>query len=160
MKKILIIIIILFINNPLSWAQDCKRYHAKHCKFAVNNQFKYSGQSRSASFVKGQVSSFSIVAYGGRDYSFSVCGHRKLGDIQFRLLEADSKKVLYDNADDNYATMKIFTIETTTKLLIEISVEGTEDDTKQIEEDKLDDEFKKLCVGVLIEYIQTPDAGF
>ncbi len=133
---------------------DCKRYHTKKCKFNQNDVFQYSGQSRSAEFIKGQTSQFRILAYGGYDYSFSLCYEKKLGQVKFRLLEDNAgQKVLFDNSEDGYSKAKVFTIETTKKLIVEIVAEG------EAADDALSEQ-KKYCIGVLIEYMKTPGSGF
>lgn len=143
--KYLIFSILLFF--PIfAFSQDCNDYHIDNCRWA-DRTFLYSRQSKSALFKKGMSSEFSIVVYSGEEYYISVNGHRKLGDIQLRILEDDDqKKQLYDNSEFNYEKYFFFKVSKTRKLTVEIS-------TEEPEEDKNPD--KKYCVGVLIEFRET-----
>lgn len=133
-------------------AQNCKTYHAKNCKFNEKDEFQYSGQSRSAAFTIGQSSEFPLLAYGGYDYSVTLCYEKKLGDVQLKVMEEDGRKVIYDNADDSYSKRKIFTVSSTKKLIVQITVVGEKEGERN--------EKNTGCVGVLIEYMKTPNSGF
>jgi len=62
------------------------------------------------------------VLYGDRTYQISVCGKNRLGKIQFRLISDDEQRtVLYDNAVDNFKQVKLFEINSTMKVVIEIT---------------------------------------
>lgn len=129
----------------LGFGQDCTDYHQYHCLYG-DYSFFYSRQSKSALFRPGQTSELKIVAYSGEDYYVSVCAHRKFGDIRYRILEdTPEKKLIYDNADDDYAETIIFTNEVTRNLIIEVSVpKGDERDAKD-----------RRCVGVVIQFRKT-----
>ena len=141
----------IYISLLLVWlpmlvlSQDCTDYHQYHCLYG-DYTFFYSRQSKSALFRPGQTSELKIVAYSGEDYYISVCAHRKFGDIRFRILEdTPARKVIYDNAGDEYAESIIITNEVTRNLIIEVSVpEGDERTAKD-----------RRCVGVVIQFRKT-----
>lgn len=56
------------------------------------------------------------------------------------------REVIYDNSQDSYATEVTFSVETSQKLIIEITAEGGTGELG--------------CVGVLIEHMPTPKKGF
>jgi hypothetical protein len=146
MKKIILILFttILFIPATI-FSQDCTDYHQYHCIYA-DYTFFYSRQSKSALFKPGQSSELKIIAYTGEDYYIAVCAHRKFGNVRFRLLEDnDNRKVIYDNATDNYAQSLTFSNEVTRNMILEVSVpEGDEKDSND-----------RRCVGVVLEFRKT-----
>ncbi len=150
MKKFIRIFFIVLAACPaISFAQDCTDYHQYHCLYA-DYTFFYSRQSKSALFKPGQTSEIKIVAYSGEDYYVAVCAHRKFGNIRLRILEDNTnKKVIYDNAQDNYSESITFSNEVTRNLILEVSV--PEGDDKGSNE--------KRCVGVVIQFRKTGSAA-
>jgi hypothetical protein len=142
-KTISLLIIVL---APIgAFSQDCTDYHQYHCLYA-DYTFFYSRQSKSALFRQGQSSELRIVAYSGEDYYVAVCAHRKFGDIQFRILEDNpGRKVIYDNASDDYAESITFSNEVTRNLIIEVSVPEGDDKSSN----------DRRCVGVVIQFRKT-----
>ena len=141
----LYILLISLLLPVLASSQDCTDYHQYHCLYG-DYTFFYSRQSKSALFRQGQTSELKIIAYSGEDYYVSVCAHRKFGDIRFRILEDNpGRKVIYDNAADDYAEFITFANDVTRNLIIEVSVpEGDERSSKD-----------RRCVGVVIQFRKT-----
>jgi hypothetical protein len=128
-----------------SFAQDCTDYHQYHCLYA-DYTFFYSKQSKSALFKPGQTSEIKIVTYSGEDYYVAVCAHRKFGAIHFRILEDNtSRKVIYDNASDNYSESITFSNDVTRNMIIEVSVPETDAGSSN----------DRRCVGVVIQFRKT-----
>ena len=141
----LLILLFLCLKPALSVAQDCTDYHQYHCLYA-DYTFFYSKQSKSALFRQGQVSELKIIAYSGEDYYISVCAHRKFGNIRFRILEDNAeRRVIYDNADNDYNESITFSNEVTRNLIVEVSV--PEGDSSSSSE--------RRCVGVVIQFRKT-----
>jgi hypothetical protein len=155
-KSILIIITILF-TSFLSFAQpDCDRFLKKKCS-GYGDPFKFSGQTKSALFEKGQTSSFSLVTYAGYEYNVSLCSDKKLKGIFFKIRETNPEKtVLYDSSldDENYLE-KQFYVKESKKLLVEVTVPEGE---LSAEDEEYEDRIG--CVAVLIEYLKAPKKGF
>lgn len=148
MKRIILILFITLLSYPaISFGQDCTDYHQYHCLYA-DYTFFYSRQSKSALFRPGQTSEMKIITYSGEDYYVAVCAHRKFGNIHLRLLEDDAnKKVIYDNAQDNYSEFITFSNEVTRNIIIEVSVPMG--NNKEAEE--------RRCVGVVIQFRKTSE---
>ncbi len=141
----LFLILFLCLKPAFSLAQDCTDYHQYHCLYA-DYTFFYSKQSKSALFRQGQVSELKVIAYSGEDYYISVCAHRKFGNIRFRIIEDNAgRRVIYNNANDNYSEYITFTNEVTRNLILEVSV--PEGDSK--------DSNDRRCVGVVIQFRKT-----
>lgn len=129
----------------IAFTQDCTDYHQYHCLYA-DYTFFYSRQSKSALFRQGQSSELKIVAYSGEDYYLSVCAHRKFGEVNYRILEDNAgRKVIYDNAKDNYAESITFSNVVTRNLIIEVSVPEGDDKSSN----------DRRCVGIVIQFRKT-----
>ena len=73
----------------------------------------------------------------------AVCAHRKFGDIHFRILEDNpARKVIYDNATDNFSESITFSNDVTRNLIIEVSVPETDASNAN----------DRRCVGVVIQF--------
>lgn len=81
-----------------------------------------------------------------------------------RIVEEIQKELLYDNSADNYATELEFTVETTRRLILEISIPdaGGSGKSKGIStgKGKMVKSSEMGCVGILIEHMTTPKTGF
>jgi len=76
-----------------------------------------------------------------------------------KLVQERVKELLYDNSADNYATEIEFSVESTRRLTIEVSIPGsggggTGSKTKLIKSGEMG------CVGILVEHMTTPITGF
>ena len=148
-KKFSIFLTLLLFASVVGYSQDCTGYHEYHCLYA-DYTFFYSRQSKSALFQHGQTSELKIIAYGGEDYYIAVCAHRKFGNIHVRILEdTPGRKVIYDNADNDYSESVTFSNDITRNLIVEVSV--PEGDPKENSD--------RRCVGVVIEFRKTDSAN-
>jgi len=68
------------------------------------------------------------------------------------------KELLYDNSTDDYSTEIEFTVESTRRLTIEISVPNGGGEGKS--KSKLMKSSDMGCVGILVEHMPTPISGF
>ena len=88
--------------------------------------YKYNSESRSALFLKGQTSRFPLSIYNGRDYRISICWDFNLGNrLEFKIIDADTDNVLYDNSTDEFASEFEFTVAQSRDVYIQIKVPGT-----------------------------------
>lgn len=119
--------------------QNCSDYHKK-CKGAPKS-YKSSSLSRSFTLRKMKRVVIKQTLFAGRMYHISVCGRSNLGKIHIRVLNDDGKKsTLFDNATENFAGEKVFQVEATLPVLIELTAPHFFND-KQSE-----------CAGVSISY--------
>lgn len=139
-------------------AQMCSNFQKTHgCSQASEEGFIYNSQSKGGLFAKGTSSTMKVVFYSGFDYSISLCVDKMLGpDIGFKLTDAKTGEVLYDNATDNKSLHVEFTCETTRNVNIQISVPGAATSAKK----KTADPDDGACLGVLIEQKPSPKVGF
>ena len=154
LSKIFVAVVILMLPT-LTFGQHCKNFHKSFCASSPNKFFKYNGQSRSALFAKGQTSELTVVVYGKQDYAISICTEQALGDqVEWKILDAKSRDVLYSNADDGYAQTFEFSSQKTRKLILSVSIPDGETKSKKRKPEDM------ACLGLLIEHMQTPKSGF
>ena len=109
---------VLFFLSISVFSQDCSNAKNK-CK-NPDKSFKVSAASRSIKMRRGKKSRIVLNAYGGKEYFFSTYSRPKVGHLQFRIINSVTNKVLYDNSAEGLVSEKIFKMEATQKLYIEI----------------------------------------
>ncbi|MBI9063405.1 MAG: hypothetical protein JEZ14_15590 [Marinilabiliaceae bacterium] len=121
------IFFLVMILLPLSvHAQDCSKL-TKKCK-NPDNSFKVSASSRGIKMRRGKRTRIVLNVYGGREYYFSTYSRPKVGKLQFRIVDATTLKVLYDNAIEGLIDEKKFIVSATQKLYIEIAAPNWKSD--------------------------------
>lgn len=154
-----------------SMGQHCNHFHERFCSKSDNSYFKYNGQSKSALFAPGQTSELNVIVYKGQDYRISLCMDNNLGEqVIFKIYESvqvagkKEKNLLYDNAANDFSPEVEFSVETSKKLAIEISIpEGEKEGSARGVKKGKDRSTKPKemgCVGVLLEHMSTPKTGF
>ena len=68
------------------------------------------------------------------------------------------KTLLYDNSQDGFATELEFSVETTRRLIFEVSIPGSASGSAT--KSKLMKSSDMGCVGILVEHMLTPIQGF
>lgn len=144
MKNTKIFFTLIFtISSLLTYSQNCSNYHIEECQWA-DESFLYSRQSKSALYVQGMTSEFSITVYGGEEYYVSISGDKKLGKIKIRVKEDNKDKtILYDNSNYKYESYFYFKNGNSRNLIIEISSVGEKKFSKSLD---------RYCLGVLVEF--------
>lgn len=142
----------------------CWGYHKDSCPTSKNIYYRVVDDSRSALFVKGQVSRIKSIIYNGRDYRISFCHDAILGEgIIMRIIDVATENVLYDNSEDAFASAFEFTVTQTSEIYIEIEVPGS---SRMSEAEGQSDlifvrkDTEMGCIGILIEHMITPVKGF
>jgi hypothetical protein len=69
---------------------------------------------------RGKKSRIVLNAYNGRDYYFSAYSTKKAGKLQFRIIDAVSNQIIYDNSIEDLIDHKHFKVSATKKLFIEL----------------------------------------
>ncbi|MFP4025115.1 MAG: hypothetical protein ACLFVR_11385 [Thiohalospira sp.] len=149
-------LLILFFILPLKKAdaQYCDRFHeSSACRLANDGSFKPYGQSKSAMLEIKKTFEYKLVLYGEKDYKIGICTEEGFGPVHFKIVNARSKEVLYDNITDDYIESVGFTNDFTQSVIIEIIVLAEEVEP----EDAYD---TRVCVGVNIIWRKAPEIGF
>jgi len=82
-----------------------------------------------------------------------MCAKEKLFPIHYRIIDADTKEVFYDNEEDDYVEQVGFSNEQTRKIILEVTMLAEKFKPK----DMLD---SRACVGILILWRKMPKTGF
>lgn len=78
----------LFAQNPnrVEQAKESRCATKSFCEDFYGD-FDYRGQSSFGEFAPGDTLRSKIIVYSGQDYRIFACGHKDLGDIQFKIIE-------------------------------------------------------------------------
>lgn len=110
---------ILSFAGALANADDCSNTYKK-CK-SPDKSHTLSTSSRSIKLRRGKKVAIVLNVFGGKEYFFSTYLKPKVGVLQFKIISPTNNKVLYDNAAEGLCDSKVFKVESTQKLLIEVS---------------------------------------
>jgi len=142
---------LLLILSAGSFAQSCVEYHkVGDCIMDRQRGFEIYSQSKSAPITAKDTIEFNIVFYGQKDYIFSFCTHRKFYPINFKILDAETREELYDNASDNYIESLGIGFDVTKSLVIQMHVLAREATEEEIED-------YVSCIGLLLQYKNYPE---
>lgn len=137
--------LILFSATALS-AQDCVGYYnTAGCNLDRQKGYKIYSQSESAPISTKDTIEFNIVFYGQKEYIFSLCTYQDLYPINFRLIDPDTKDILYDNANDRYIESLGIGFDATRSLMVQINVLANKTPVPG-QEDVVG------CIGLLLQY--------
>ena len=160
MKYFLSILIAAMSCSLTAQQSACGQFHRKYCAFEDDSKnaekWQYNAQSKSGLFTQGMVSKLRCVIYKDMDYRISVCCETNvLGDkINYKIFDARSKELLFDNKDAEDTQVFEFQSVSTRQLIIEVMVpKGATEKEKHKATDA-------ACVGLLIEHKLTEKQGF
>jgi hypothetical protein len=149
--KLLICFLLFFIPKTGS-GQACKDFHkGDDCYVYVppDRDFKIFNQAKSLQVEIQKPVVYKIVLYGGKDYIVGACAeavfYRK---IRLRIIDGITRKVLFDNKDQDYIESFGFTVNKTQPLDMEVTVLSNEKLAAN----------SKVCVGFQILYSEHIDS--
>ncbi len=149
--RICIFLCFWFLSVPLIWSQDCSTYHeVGDCIMDRNKEYKIYSQSRSAVISATDTVEFSVVFYGQKDYICSFCTHQKFYPVNFRLIDPDTREVLYDNKDDNYIESLGVGFDVSKTIVIQVNVLARKAKPEEIKD-------YLSCIGLLLQYKNYPE---
>jgi hypothetical protein len=150
MKKIKIILILVTIFTVNSYGQDCDEFfnYSKYtnCNKCIKANYKIYLHPKHTNVGINDTLAYDIVFYGGRDYVISFCADQQYYPLHIRLLHPETKKVLYDNANDYYLESIGVGIYNTQNLIIEVIMLAD-----NLREGKLKSK-EKVCVGMILQW--------
>lgn len=125
MKKIfqLAAIVILGII-PIGVNAQCKGFAKKVCKVELD-PYIHDGNYHAAILTVGEEAELYKTFYSATDYRISVCGNDNLGDIEFKIIDAD-RNVLYTNKSQQFSRIWDFRLEASQQLKITVKVPSME----------------------------------
>jgi hypothetical protein len=133
--------------------QECTNYYKMgDCRMDLKRGYKMYSQSQNAMISPLDTLEFNIIFYGQKEYIISFCTHAKFYPVNFRLLDPNTREILYDNAQDKYIESLGIDFDATKPLILQINVIARDATPEEIE-------CHVGCVGLLIQYRQYPKAS-
>jgi hypothetical protein len=132
--------------------QVCKDFHKSddcYVYIPLDRDFKIYNQAKSLQLEIQKPVVYKIVLYGGKDYIVGACAeaiyYRKL---RLRIIDGITRKVLFDNKDQDFIESFGFTVNKTQPLDMEVTVLSDEKSAAN----------SKICVGFQILYSEHIDS--
>ncbi len=122
-----IAIVCLFLAASLTGVAQCKNFAKKICKQELA-PYIHDGNFNAAILTEGEDAELFKTFYAGQEYRISICCEESLRKVEFKVFDVD-KKLLYTNANNNYATSWDFKVEATQQLIIVVKIPSDEKNT-------------------------------
>jgi len=153
-KVIIALTIVLGTSGNLI-PQECKDFNnSRYCTIPDIQDYKQYGKSRSAYVVIHKTFKYEVVLNDKNDYKIGVCVPNGYDPVQYRIIEKETEKVIYDNSTDNYGNCVGFSVEDKPlTIIIEITVLASKFKPK-------DNNDMRTCVGVQILFQKIAKTGF
>jgi hypothetical protein len=152
-NKTLLLITLTLSLTIYSFSQECKDFHKSNdCYVYIppDKDYEIYNQARSAYAVVGKTNIYKVILFGKKDFIVGVCAEAKYyRQIWFRIIDSNTKQVLYDNKDFDYIESFGFTIERTQPLDLEVTI---------ITKDK-NPPNTKICLGIQILSAKCQEKG-
>ena len=85
---------------------------------------------------------------------------REVISKETKVVVEKQKQLLYDNSEDGFANEIEFTVESTRRLVLEVSIPGGSGGSSTGKKSKLMKSSDMGCIGILVEHMTTPVSGF
>ncbi len=122
-----IAIVSLLLGASFSGVAQCKNFAKKICKQELA-PYIHDGNFNAAILTEGEDAELFKTFYAGQEYRISICCEESLRKVEFKIFDVD-KKLLYTNANNNYATSWDFKVEATQQLIIVVKIPSDEKNT-------------------------------
>jgi hypothetical protein len=133
-KGILFIsLLALMLTLPVAVNAQCKQFAKNICKAGLE-PYQHDGNYHAALLIEGEEAELYKTFYSGREYRIGVCGASNLEALEFKVLDARTDKVLYDNSLNEYSWKWDFTLESSQQLKILVKVPVPEANIDEPEE--------------------------
>ncbi len=149
LKKVFFVIVCLFFVLSGNSFSQCKVLAKKMC-FPALSPYVQNGQLNSAKLSPGENADMQITFYSGQNYRLMVCSEGVLGDVNFKVSDADkkelfsTKKATYDQQKDKQSTKYWdFNVASTQQLIVTVEVPPSEAPNKLIPDG---------CVSILVGF--------
>lgn len=142
--KAIVKVISLFVIMVLmqtSLVAQCKSFTKNECKPKLS-PYIYNGQLNSAVLNEGDIAELMLTFYSNQDYRIVVCSAEELGNVKFRLVDAQGQEI-FSNTDHEMIDHWDFHTNSTQQLTVEVSVLESDEETLS----------KSGCVSILIGFL-------
>ncbi|MBN1186022.1 MAG: hypothetical protein JXB49_27320 [Bacteroidales bacterium] len=124
--RALLVVLLLTSVSFTGWAQ-CKGFAKKICKLELD-PYIHDGNYHANILTEGEEAELYKTFYSGQEYRIAICGSDDLPAVQFKIID-NNRRILYDNADHDYAMTWDFKLEASQQLKIAIKVVPSEEST-------------------------------
>ena len=152
-KGIIGITLVILFTSASSYHSCIGFYKTYQCRIPEEKNFKQYGMVKSDQVKVAEPYVYQVILYGKKDYKIGVCTENGYAPVHFRLINAKTKKVIYDNMEDDYVETIGLTIENTSDVILEITVINKKQ--KRTKEHN-----NIICLGVQIIWSKVPKLGF
>lgn len=98
---------------------QCNSYAKKKCIPSLN-PYIHNGQLNSTSLTPGETAELIMSFYAGQEYRVLTCSQEVLGDVWFRILDAQHNQLF--NSKDAKEKYFDFNVKSTQQLIVEVNV--------------------------------------
>lgn len=112
--------LVLLSTMPLATHAQCRSFAKNKCIPALA-PYKFNETFNAAQLAPGEEAEVDLTFYSGQEYRLLVCAHPILGNVNWRLSDANGKSLFESSADDPKPSFE-FRVATTQKLTIHIDV--------------------------------------
>jgi len=124
---------------PSALNAQCKQFAKNTCKSGLD-PYQHDGNYHAALLIEGEEAELYKTFYSDRLYRIGVCGAPNLSQIEFKVVDTRSGKVLYDNSEHEYDWKWDFRLESSQQLKIMVKV---------LVPDGMVDEPEEGCVAIM-----------
>lgn len=150
MRKIIIILILLLVCLSVTFSQDCDEFfnYSKYsnCNRCIKANYNIFLHPKHKMVQINDTLTYNIVFYGARDYLISFCADQQYYPLHIRLLNPETKKILYDNTNDYYLESIGMGVFNTQNLVIQVIMKA-----ENLKENKLNSN-NKTCLGMILQW--------
>jgi len=127
-----------FLFFSINGSSQCRNVAKKQC-FPQLLPYVQNGQFNSTRLSSSETADMQMTFFAGQDYRLFVCSESVLGDVNFKVMDADKKELFNSKKADS--KQWDFNVATTMQLIVEVEVPPNDSPNKIIPEG---------CVSVLV----------
>ena len=106
------ILIFFFASESIIFSQVCKNFNqSAFCIIPESYDYNQYEKSRSSYVLIRKINKYEIVLNDNCDYKISFCTPQDYDPIQFRIIEKESEKEVYDNSIENNVNYVGFSVD-------------------------------------------------
>jgi len=118
---------------PSALNAQCKQFAKNTCKAGLD-PYQHDGNYHAALLIEGEEAELYKTFYSDRNYRIGVCGAPNLQQIEFRVIDTRSGKVLYDNSLHDFGWKWDFKLDSSQQLKIMVKVQIPDGNVDEPEE--------------------------
>ena len=118
---------------PTALNAQCKQFAKNTCKAGLD-PYQHDGNYHAALLIEGEEAELYKTFYSDRNYRIGVCGAPNLLQIEFKVIDTRSGKVLYDNSLNDFEWKWDFKLDSSQQLKIMVKVQVPDGNLDEPEE--------------------------